>query len=636
VHIGDVLPEYIFDSIYQTLLINKNSCKIYVIINQSNISSFIKTISNFNLNNYFTLNFEWMKCIETISIESLNDLLKHDNFYQSYLNNISSKYNLTEFRNGFWISTTSRFFYIHCFMKKYNIKQVFHIENDIMLYESFLNIFNGFSSHTDSNNIWVVQDAPDRVVPSILYFPNTESLSNLTCFIAQQHTDSNTFINDMNLLGRYVNKFSLPISPEQWSTIFDGAAIGQYLGGVDIRNTEYSNNKLSYYTNNTIGFINETSVFKPNTCNFSYSSIQTDIHSIPLKSLICTTKTTKKISNVSNIHIHSKQLYQFSSIMNLKYTDIITGDRILSLCDFVITTNGIYQYHKNIDKYANDIILVKNWDNVNIIKLNSYFKQLSITKKTNTISLFLYTHTLELFITYILKHLDQTLHYIIYTHNSDHEFNTHYKKLADAPHIKHIYAQNLEYSSLENSNKLTLLPIGLANSMWPHGDLYSFYTCIKNTYMFNKPNNLYVNINPSTFPYRKIILDKLNESPYNTWKKASSKPYSEYLIDLANHKFCLCIRGNGIDTHRFWESLYLGTIPVIINNKYTQCNNFVKQLKNMNIPFYEIKEDNLDIIISKYPDTYFSNELYTSIMKISNNSIYNNPSLKVSYYKYTD
>lgn len=635
IHIGNELPEYIYDSIYQTLLINKNSCKIYVIINESNITSLKQTISQFNLDLFFTSTFDLLACIEIISIESLDKLLKYDNFYQTYLTNISSKYNLNEFRNGFWISTTSRFFYIHCFMKKYNITQLFHIENDIMLYDSFINILNNFYSHTNSNHdIWTVQDSIDRVVPSILYFPNADSLSNLTLFIAQQHSTSTTFLNDMNLLGKYKNKFSLPISPEQWTSIFDGAAIGQYLGGIDIRNTKHSNNKLSYFVNNTIGFINETSVFKPNTCNFSYSTIQTDMHSIPLKLLICTSKTSKKIASVSNIHIHSKQLYQFSSIMNLKYTDIITGDRILSLCDFVITTHGIYSYHKNINKYANDIILVKNWENVNIIKLNNYFKQLSITKNSTTISLFIYTHTLDLFVKYIVKHLDSTLNYIIYTHNSDHEFNISFKELVDTPYIKHIYAQNLEYNL--KTTKLTLLPIGLANSMWPHGDIYSLYTSIKNTYMFKKSNNLYVNINPSTFSYRKAILDTINQHKNNTWNIAKPKPYSEYLNDLANHKFCLCIRGNGIDTHRFWESLYLGTIPVIINNKYTNCNNFVIQLKNINIPFYEITLENLDDIIIEYPDNYFSDELYLSIIKNTNSSIYNNPALKLSYYKYTE
>jgi hypothetical protein len=29
------------------------------------------------------------------------------------------------------------------------------------------------------------------------------------------------------------------------------------------------------------------------------------------------------------------------------------------------------------------------------------------------------------------------------------------------------------------------------------------------------------------------------------------------------HRFAACPRGNGIDTHRVWEALYLGVVPVV-------------------------------------------------------------------------
>jgi hypothetical protein len=36
-----------------------------------------------------------------------------------------------------------------------------------------------------------------------------------------------------------------------------------------------------------------------------------------------------------------------------------------------------------------------------------------------------------------------------------------------------------------------------------------------------------------------------------------------FLQDLRNHQFVLCPRGNGIDTHRLWETLYMGSIPIV-------------------------------------------------------------------------
>jgi hypothetical protein len=37
----------------------------------------------------------------------------------------------------------------------------------------------------------------------------------------------------------------------------------------------------------------------------------------------------------------------------------------------------------------------------------------------------------------------------------------------------------------------------------------------------------------------------------------------QFLRDLRNHTFVLCPRGNGVDTHRLWETLYMGSIPIV-------------------------------------------------------------------------
>ena len=37
----------------------------------------------------------------------------------------------------------------------------------------------------------------------------------------------------------------------------------------------------------------------------------------------------------------------------------------------------------------------------------------------------------------------------------------------------------------------------------------------------------------------------------------------KYLKAIMNHDFVLCPRGNGRDTHRLWETLYLGSIPIV-------------------------------------------------------------------------
>jgi len=48
-----------------------------------------------------------------------------------------------------------------------------------------------------------------------------------------------------------------------------------------------------------------------------------------------------------------------------------------------------------------------------------------------------------------------------------------------------------------------------------------------------------------------------------------SVDFKSYLMQMAKHQFCLCPRGNGIDTHRFWEAQYLNTIPVLLRSDWT-------------------------------------------------------------------
>ena len=41
---------------------------------------------------------------------------------------------------------------------------------------------------------------------------------------------------------------------------------------------------------------------------------------------------------------------------------------------------------------------------------------------------------------------------------------------------------------------------------------------------------------------------------------------------LACSEFAMCPRGNGLDTHRFWKSLYLGCIPICLESDLLECH----------------------------------------------------------------
>jgi len=77
---------------------------------------------------------------------------------------------------------------------------------------------------------------------------------------------------------------------------------------------------------------------------------------------------------------------------------------------------------------------------------------------------------------------------------------------------------------------------------------------------------LYANFGTaSNPPVREPLQAWLNE-PAQSWitrEAHAAAGKSPYLQNLLSHRFVLCPPGNGEDTHRMWEALYCGAIPVV-------------------------------------------------------------------------
>jgi hypothetical protein len=82
-----------------------------------------------------------------------------------------------------------------------------------------------------------------------------------------------------------------------------------------------------------------------------------------------------------------------------------------------------------------------------------------------------------------------------------------------------------------------------------------------------KNNLVYLNFNTNTYPtLRQFVYNKFGGKP---WVKIGDvtptiEGRKKYLREIKSSKFVLCPRGNGIDTHRIWETLYMGSIPIVI------------------------------------------------------------------------
>jgi len=64
-----------------------------------------------------------------------------------------------------------------------------------------------------------------------------------------------------------------------------------------------------------------------------------------------------------------------------------------------------------------------------------------------------------------------------------------------------------------------------------------------------------------THPDRIRVIEDLKNFSFITFEK--HHPINEYLEHLMNSTYCICPRGNGWDCYRNWETLLLGSIPIM-------------------------------------------------------------------------
>lgn len=263
--------EYILDNLRQLSLLRISN--IYVITNRRFFHHFLPTKT----------------LIHLIAVEDLTD--EYQYFDKSTLDHA--------FRGGFWTLTSLRFFYLYALMKKMNLVDCIHIENDVLLYYDI----QCLSDKLDRKYIYIPFDTFRRNIASIMFIPSHDVIKIALDNYNFSKNDMDNFSTIREKIG-IIQPFPIFVSSlakngeerfvcqnyEAFSMIFDAAAMGQYLGGVDPRNI----------AGDTRGFVNETCVIKYNSYLFEWKEgkpflIIQGTHRIP----------------IFNLHIHSKNLAEF-------------------------------------------------------------------------------------------------------------------------------------------------------------------------------------------------------------------------------------------------------------------------------------------------------------------------------------
>lgn len=182
--------------------------------------------------------------------------------------------------------------------------------------------------------------------------------------------------------------------------------------------------------------------------------------------------------------------------------------------------------------------------------------------------------------------------YILITHNSDLNISSRDTKFIDEK-IIHWFAQNL---GIKKNSKISPLPIGLENLRYQNNGVIKDFKINTDN---EKNKFILCSFNESTnHDKRNKVLEIAKRLEFVDIFKYSN--HKNYIKNLNEYKFNLCPPGNGLDTHRIWESLLTKTIPIL------ERSDFSMNLKDLNFPILildkweDLKDLNFHILKSLY------------------------------------
>ena len=301
--------------------------------------------------------------------------------------------------------------------------------------------------------------------------------------------------------------------------------------------------------------------------------------------------------------------YNFARISNNVFAEVVTPEQYAKL-----SSNNTYEIYSNSNQVLYKKKLLEIHEN-DIIFCNTYliealFKELNKIKNLNNIK--------------------------IITSQTDHRIT---KKLFNKKPacVSDWFSINVGYSD----QSLHPIPLGLSNN-------YSEKNLHQKSYFNLKPNNnkkksIYTNFQVNTNYFHRRGLQKFTTNHKLFKNNDANLNLSEYLQNLNDYKFTICPWGNGVDTHRLWETLYTDSIPIVKNHMT------YKTLDNLNAilldSYSDISEEILDeydtskkfagekLTISYWNSLMSGRDINSNESYILDHSVEQNEFIKYSYYQ---
>lgn len=199
---------------------------------------------------------------------------------------------------------------------------------------------------------------------------------------------------------------------------------------------------------------------------------------------------------------------------------------------------------------------------------------------------------LNLFFTKHFKKISNS--FILISSGGGMDIGSEYKKFLENNKIIKWFGTNI----LFEHDKIFKIPIGFEENErcrdgtadGEGGDQILLKEAYDNKILFKeKENKILITYLGSTHNSRNNLIEKIDKDLY---VKIDKKSFENYMKEINKYKFVLCPRGSGTDTHRFWETILVGSVPILENSGLDNLyNNFPCIIVNN---FSEIKKELLD------------------------------------------
>lgn len=151
---------------------------------------------------------------------------------------------------------------------------------------------------------------------------------------------------------------------------------------------------------------------------------------------------------------------------------------------------------------------------------------------------------------------------VIICGNGDHEFHTPPAPIPSS--VRHLFLQN---SFISDNQLISTLPIGIENFRFGVNGLPWLMKPGRGGY---KTNKILIGPFGLTHPERIStyeLFKRENDIVDLICTRTSPKTFAQI---MRSYRFVAAVRGNGVDTHRLWETLYRGSTPILKSDAWSR------------------------------------------------------------------